>query len=231
MNLVKRLYELQILDSEINRLRLSVRDIENSLEENKQLTKVRNTYNELSNKVRDLKSRKKDIEFEIGELRTNVSHINVKLYSGSIKNPKELLDLEHDVSSIKGRLNAKEDVLIEIMQEEELLQGSLDSTRKELTNIEENWKIERIKLENEKNEISNDLNNLNGQRINLVADIDSESIKIYERIASKKGFAIVKVEQGRCQGCRLSLPMSDLQRARSGMIVQCSSCGMILYSG
>ena len=77
----------------------------------------------------------------------------------------------------------------------------------------------------------NDLNNLSSQRKNLVADIDSEAIKIYERINSKKGFAIVKVEQGRCQGCRLSLPMSDLQRARSGIIVQCSSCGMILYSG
>lgn len=231
MNLVKQLYELQILDSEISKLRLSISDIEYSLAENKQLSKVRNTCDELRSKLRDLRGRKKDIEFEIDELRTNVSHINVKLYGGSIKNPKELLDLEHDVSSIKGRLGAQEDMLIEIMQEEELLQGRFDSTGKELKNIEESWEIERIKLENEKNKIFNDLNNLGSQRKNLVASIDSETIKIYERIASKKGFAIVKVEQGRCQGCRLSLPMSDLQRARSGMIVQCSSCGMILYSG
>jgi len=41
---------------------------------------------------------------------------------------------------------------------------------------------------------------------------------------------VVKVERGMCQGCRISLPMSVLQKARSGFdVVQCVSCERILY--
>ena len=38
-----------------------------------------------------------------------------------------------------------------------------------------------------------------------------------------------RVEQGICRGCRISLPTTDLQQARSGKLVQCSSCGRILF--
>jgi len=37
------------------------------------------------------------------------------------------------------------------------------------------------------------------------------------------------VEQGLCQGCRISLPMSIVQKARAGVgLVQCVSCERIL---
>jgi len=42
--------------------------------------------------------------------------------------------------------------------------------------------------------------------------------------------SVAKVEGGACQGCRISLPMNLLQKARSGnSLVQCSSCERVLY--
>jgi len=34
---------------------------------------------------------------------------------------------------------------------------------------------------------------------------------------------------GICQGCRITLPNTDLQRARGGGVVRCSSCGRIIF--
>jgi predicted nucleic acid-binding Zn-ribbon protein len=48
-------------------------------------------------------------------------------------------------------------------------------------------------------------------------------------VRTRKGNAVVKVEQGRCQGCHIKLSMNEWQKARTGVLVQCSSCGRILY--
>jgi predicted nucleic acid-binding Zn-ribbon protein len=46
----------------------------------------------------------------------------------------------------------------------------------------------------------------------------------------RQGRAVAKVERGMCGGCRISLPMTVLQKARSGLdVVQCVSCERILY--
>jgi len=61
--------------------------------------------------------------------------------------------------------------------------------------------------------------------------VDAGSARLYEALrSSRQGMAVAKVERGICQGCRITLPVSVLQKARSGaVIVQCSSCERILY--
>ena len=49
------------------------------------------------------------------------------------------------------------------------------------------------------------------------------------KLKKQKGTAVAKVEQGVCCGCRISLPSTELQRARSDSLVRCSSCGRILF--
>ena len=54
---------------------------------------------------------------------------------------------------------------------------------------------------------------------------------MYESLLkTRDGSAVAKVERGMCQGCRLTLPTLELQRARSSEgIARCGSCGRILY--
>jgi predicted nucleic acid-binding Zn-ribbon protein len=62
--------------------------------------------------------------------------------------------------------------------------------------------------------------------------VDPKTLSFYDALRAKhQGRAVAKVERGTCGGCRISLPMSLLQRARSGshVMVQCSSCERILY--
>ena len=56
-----------------------------------------------------------------------------------------------------------------------------------------------------------------------------QAIEVYQDLKKHKGTAVAKVEQGICHGCRISLPISELQQTRSGSLVRCSSCGRILF--
>ena len=73
------------------------------------------------------------------------------------------------------------------------------------------------------------LADLKAKRQRLAGEIDSEAFEFYQSLRKGKGIAVARVEQGICRGCRISLPTTDLQQARSGNLVPCSSCGRILF--
>ena len=80
-------------------------------------------------------------------------------------------------------------------------------------------------------EVKTQLSDLSLERNSVASEITSQALKIYEEVKLRKGQSVARVEQGMCQGCRLTISMSELQRARTGTLVQCSSCGRILFLG
>jgi predicted nucleic acid-binding Zn-ribbon protein len=97
--------------------------------------------------------------------------------------------------------------------------------------VERGWKENQQKLSIEKERLENELAALGQKRKTMAGQIDSAILRLYEEIRlARQGRAVSKVVQGRCQGCRISLSMSDQQRARMGNeLARCSNCGRILY--
>ena len=231
MIFIKRLYELQQIDLEIQSSQESLGDIRRQLGESEVLLAVRADILVSKKYLMEIDSQKRDAEWVVEDLRKNIAQVNEKLYGGKIKNPKELLSLEQEVGSFKARLRQKEDNLLDLMTEEETTQARVASETARLEKIEGEWQQEQELLTQRLSEIESQLFDLDQKRNVLTSGIDSQVLKLYEDIKLRKGQAVVKVEQGRCQGCRLNLPTSELQRARAGTLVQCSSCGRILYLG
>ena len=71
---------------------------------------------------------------------------------------------------------------------------------------------------------------LETRRENQLPAVDAESMRLYQLLRERhRGQAVAGVERGMCQGCRIALPMSLVQKARSGGgLVQCVSCERIL---
>lgn len=229
MNLAKKLYDLQMLDLEIKKAQSSISEIELRLQSNETINNLKHELDRISEEIALVDRNKKDLEWETDDLQKNIKQINTKLYGGTVKNPKELIGFEQEVKSLKIKLKGKEDELLDLMtREEELLkQKHFSENRFKITNSE--WEQEKDAFTESKKNLEEQLAALNTQRKQYGATIEDETLRLYEKIISKKGVAVVRVEQGKCQGCRLSLSMSEMQRARGGLLVQCSSCGMILY--
>jgi len=231
MSLAKSLYELHQVDLEIQKKREILDEVSRQLGEKEALVKTRASLLDDEKHLAEIEKQQRDVEWEIDDLRSAIAKVNEKLYGGKVKNPKELLSFDQEVGIFKMNLGRKEDDLLEVMTEVEATQDTVKLAAERLKKLEADWRREQKILAQNQAEVEGQLVELAEKRQAATAGISAEALEVYEGMRSKKGQAVVKVEQGRCQGCRLTLPVSELQRARAGSLVRCSSCGRILYLG
>lgn len=231
MTLAKKLYELQQLDLEIQKKQEALDAICRQLAENKALLEAKAGLAAEERHWAEMEKKQRDVEWEVQDLRSSIIQLNDKLYGGKVKNPKELLSFEKELEIFKAKLRQKEDELLDLMAEIETIEDRLKTGREQVKRLEEEWQREQGVLNRKQTEVNSQLSELLGRRQALVSELPPQHVELYEGLKSRKRLAVVRVEQGRCHGCHLTLSISEWQRARSGDLAQCSSCGRILYLG
>ena len=231
MSLPKRLYEVQQVDSEFQGNQESLDDISRQLGETEALLRAREEFLAEKSRLVEVERYQKDVEWEVEDLQNSLTKLRQKLYSGGVKIPKELLNLEHEVESLRDRLRRKEDIFLDLMTEAEAIRASVKVNGERVEKLELEWRQEQEVLMQRQTELRDRLSSVSQKREMLTSQISPQALSLYEAVKSRKGQAVAKVEQGRCQGCRITLPMSEWRRTKAGDLVQCSSCGRILYLG
>ncbi len=231
--MASQLFELQQFDLDLEAKKGAVEQVEGQLGESETLVEMRASLSQQKERLAQLSGEQRTLEWQLEDLSQKITHEEDKLYGGSVRNPKELSDLQQEVEHLKGRRRQLEDRVIDIMSETELIEAMARDQSKQLGEMEQTWQREQERLQAEKARLLAEVAALEEKRRGLAAQIDSDSLDLYERLRqTRQGRAVAGVEQGMCQGCRITLPMSELQQARTGQkLVQCGSCGRILYVG
>jgi len=231
MSKAKQLYELQEIDLGIERRTETLTQLRSQLGKDDDLVSVRTALDTARKHLADLEHQQHTAEWGVDDLGKKIAVEEKKLYDGSLKNPRELMNLQHEIDLFKERHREQEEQLLAIMMEVDAKQQAVALKRSELEVMERDWEANQERLSREQTDLEADLTMLEQKRESLGGQTDSASLEIYEELRqAKQGLAVAKVVQGRCQGCRISLPMSDQQRARTGhRLVTCSNCGRILY--
>jgi predicted nucleic acid-binding Zn-ribbon protein len=229
MSLTGQLYQLQQLDLELQRKQQELSDAEHQLSDNKALVVAESNLASQKEQLEDARRKQKSSEWELEDLQEKLRRIDSKLYSGTTKDPKELVNLEKEVRGIKSQIGPKEDALLGLMSQVEEIEAKVKTTTEELTRLKREWEQRQETFGPRKSEIETMLAKLRGDRNGLAKQIDSEALNTYERIRLTRGQAVVKVERGKCQGCHITVPTSQWQKAKAGDLIQCNSCSRILY--
>ncbi len=229
--MAKQLFELQEVDLDIEGKKESVEQIESKLGESQTLAEMRASLAQQEERLAQASGEQRTLEWQLDDLSVKISREEDKLYGGSVRNPKELADLQREVEHLKGRRRQLEDRVIDIMSEVELTEVNVRNQSAQVGDLEQIWRREQERLEAERIKLLSEIVDLEERRRGLAAQIDADSLDLYQRLReTRQGKAVVRVEQGMCQGCRITLPMTELQQARAGQrLVQCGSCGRILY--
>src|SRR5574337_1177363 len=103
MNQLQALYQLQVFESSLDTAKARVEEIETALKSDAEVLRCRHEYEACQERVRHTQAAVTDLELEIAALEAKHQEGEKLLYSGAIKNPKELQDLENEVSSLKRR--------------------------------------------------------------------------------------------------------------------------------
>ena len=229
MNIAKLLFELQEVDIELEGKNLEIKEMTARLGESQSLFDARVRLTEAKKQLDGLLREQRSLEVDIDDLTGKLNASEKDLYSGRIRIPKELSSLQQDITSLKNRRAQLEDKALEIMEKAEENRGEVGRMTVELERIESEWHSDQQKLARDLEEEKNAVTVLTRRQQEMAAGIDAASLELYRLLRRQKGTAVARVEQGICRGCRISLPVSELQLVRSGVIVQCSSCGRILY--
>lgn len=224
------LYELQKIDSEIDRIRtirgelpLEVQDLEDETEGlETRIAKIQEEIKEVETEVSDRKNATKDAELAIGKYKEQQKNVRNNREYESLAKEIEFQELEiklHDKKSkeAKVRIAQKKEILEETNERLKFRKEDLDTKKREL---------DEIIAETQKDEDT------------LIKSSDKAKSKIEDRLLdaylrlrqnAKNGLAVVPVERDSCGGCFNKIPpQRQLDIEMKKKVIVCEHCGRIL---
>ena len=230
MSVVSELYAIQEVDLALDRILRRLDEIEAALQETEELMLAKQERDEKDEIVQALRARQKDLEWEVEEVRSKASDVEAKLYGGTVRNPKELSDLDADLKALKLQTGRREDVLLSLLVDIDEAESISRTAGDAYLQLSGEFESLSGRLKAEREELEPQAADLRDKRERLAAAVDQRALRLYQLLRDRKGGAgVARVEQGMCQGCRITLPAADLKRARAGAeIIQCVSCERML---
>ncbi len=232
MSDLQLLHQLQELDLQIESRSRALREIEAELGQSDELTAAQGRVKELQERLHDQERQLRELEWRAEEIGQQAREDEQKLYGGKIRNPKELDGLRRDLEQRQARRREVEDRELQLMGDVESTQSALQRAHDELAAVRASFEAKHSELVGQHAQLKEQHAALDAERAKVVASIAPASLAQYEQLRrDKRGRAVSVVERSTCQGCRIALPMSVIQRVRAGReFVFCPSCGRILYA-
>lgn len=229
MGTPNNLYSLQQTDTKLLTLRAELHKTQLALKEPAVLVLARKKDAELSTSLTNVSTSIKDSELQIGTLQEKLNQSTERLYSGKIKNPKELEDIENEVKSLNNRKETMELELMELMENQESTSNASNTNKTELAQMEEGWVQKSQSLRIEQGEIALKMKALLGKRKEQAAKIDLPVLTQYQKLVqSKSGLGLVKLKGATCSGCKIGMDAGTVRLINSGKLTNCPSCGRYL---
>jgi uncharacterized protein len=231
INRLKILYELQLIDDQLDELEELRGDLPHAVEA------LESKINDIKKSVADKEKEKKESlakreenEEAVEKHQENQKKFKAQLYQ--VRNNKEYdaltKEIDHTEDQIK-KLESENDSLADLSKrltdEIEDVSPQLDILNEELK--EKQADLKEIIKANEKEEAK-----LKAQRKEIVDNTKKPDYSAYMRIRrAKKGKAVVTIRRSACSGCHNIVPSQrQLEIRRNNRLFFCEYCGRILVS-
>jgi predicted nucleic acid-binding Zn-ribbon protein len=230
-----RLLDIQSLDSRLDQLAHRRKN----LPELAELARVDARLTELSRLIVAAETRESDIrreqaraENDVDQVRARAERDQQRLDAGRVASPRELESLQSEIASLARRQADLEDTVLEIMERHEAAQkhvADLATERDELSAARDDLAQRR---DAEFAVLDADIAAATAERAAAVAAVPAAVIELYEKLRRQMdGVGAAALSQRRCEGCRLELNTTEINRIRDAPpdeVLRCEECRRIL---
>ena len=233
MSQSSNLYRLQQIDSQIDRAKNRIDEIELALSSNPALKIAQEHVKTSEQSYKNAQKVLQKAEESAQDQRIKINQSESMLYSGKVRNPKELQDLQNEVAALKRYLNVLEDRQLEAMLELDDVENNFNQASQQLSVTLATTTEQQAGLRGELTQIMKTSERLDLERKVAISVINPDELELYEQLRlSRRGVAIAKISSQACEACGALLPPALVQAAHSPTkLVRCTSCGRILYAG
>jgi predicted nucleic acid-binding Zn-ribbon protein len=231
MNTGFQLFQLQEIDTDLDNAQLRIIEIDNLIKNDVKIINAQNNLEIAKNQLIADNNEFNTISDDIQNKKEKISQSESSLYNGSVINPKELQDLQMEISSIKKTIRKLEDVLLEVMIRVDQSENNLEIQKEVFKSTNSNFATQSSLLQGEKNNLLERIHGLNSKKLTMITQIDQDNQNRYETLRKiKNNLAITKLQDDACGACGAGLTASQRQEARSASkLFICPSCGRIIY--
>ena len=223
------LRRVQDLDARIATLRDEQRQSGALLERDPALERARQRADASAAAQRGAEEALTSLDKELRSVSERARSMHRRLYGGSVRNPQELLELQHELETLTARVAQLEERALSAMEDAEQAANTAADDASALQR-EEHERTERLgPLQQRLQTLKEALDTATGERDRAFSQLTAAEQSLYARVAVKHRPAVVSIAGDVCGGCHLPLSIEERRSVRSGeRVVQCSNCDRIL---
>jgi uncharacterized protein len=230
MTQAEALYHLQEIDLNIAQAQKRLSEIAAALSDNQIIIEAQRQVDSAQKTLTPLQTKARNLELEIQTNSDKIRSTDQQLYSGKVRNPKELQDMQQEIQSLKNRNSELEDVLLETMMSVESAETELNQKRADLQALTSNFESDLQHLLDEQKKLQSEIKAQQQKREGALPPITPDSLKTYNALRPRKNNQpIALLVNGSCSVCRVEQDMAVIGEVRKAQkLTPCSSCGRIL---
>ena len=233
MNLSFHLFQLQKIDSQIDEITKHNKNIQIEFENDDELRDANDRLADISSNLNNNEASLKIIIEQVNSLDAKIQRNNSTMYGGKVTNPKELQNLEAEMSMLNQQKKELEDAQLQGLILQETIEKELSEAKKEITFLQTKVLSKKSLLTSELEKNNNSLSKLTTERQAILDQLSGEVIDQYEKLRiAKQGVAVALLEDNCCSVCGSTFSPSESQSTRSSNdLFFCPTCQRIIYGG
>jgi len=182
--------------------------------------------------VDDLTKEQKRAERDVEQVRTRRTRDQQRMDAGQVTNPKDLTRMQHELVSLDRRISELEDTELEVMEQLEAAQATLDQLSGRAEELEKKATSLTAGRGTRAAEIEAQLAQVERDRAPIASGLAADLVALYTKVRDQKGgVGAAALRARRCGGCSLELNPADIgviAKAPSDEVLRCEECNRIL---
>jgi uncharacterized protein len=164
--------------------------------------------------VQDLETKRSKYKGQLMEVKTN----------------KEYTAMLHEIETVEREIRSREDQVLADMEQAESLAAEVKREESLFKSEEERAKIEEKSLDERGRGLEAAVQKLLGERDAAAVAVPPARLELFRRVAKARGDAVAEARDEMCAACHVRLrPQMFMEIKRNDEIMQCPSCGRVLY--
>ncbi len=231
MSWMQALYRLQEVDLALAEARKQLQEVELLLKDDQELQQARQEVTAAETILRQAQKVQKDLEFELNRVETERKQAEQRLYSGTIRNPREMEDLQAKTQSLKRRKSELEDKLLEAMLAREEANETHEAALDALEAVTKRWGATQTQLKATGETLRAQIAALETEGKKQAREVPPATLETYRYLQSKMGVRVVaRVDGEVCSVCGIDLTGRTRRNAKEGKETYCDSCERLLVA-
>lgn len=178
--------------------------------------------------IEELERKRRRMEKDLEELRDRLRKSKIRLLE--VKNNKEYEAVLNEIEWAKNAISDLEEQILVVMEDLERRQAEFPSLKERVRTEKEQISAQIRGLEEEQKELQRKVIQWQKERAEVLKVADPDSLRLYESLKKRRGFAIALVRQEVCQGCFMRIPPQLYNEIlKNERIYTCPNCQRILY--